>query len=343
MATNEPDINEMNFITILYFSLGNWLVYWSAIGILTVFDPDYFLNFEITNNRSVLFYLTLFGSIWTISHNSISKIYTVFEPEEKIKELSNYTHYLPKEWEGKYHTEEVKDEFCKFYNLKIILLFKELTSLISTPFILWFSLPKSTDSIIDFFKDSSVYVDGLGYVCKFGMFDNIEKSTTTLPNNLSSGSLNHVNNTSGMHDLNVNDNTLNKMIQSYLYFTDDYNDKNKALGKYQLLQDNGKPHGTNKIRDQYRYSWERQFKPGQNPRLFQMNLTNNQNGYKVNYVKNNKSYQNNMANSFIKLSSSSSFSSPPYNHTSETESRLEPTKREGILKLVKEYYEQSNV
>lgn len=311
----------------------------AILAILTIFDPDYFLNFEITENKSVLFYLTLFGSIWTVAHNSISKVYTVFEPEEKIKELSNYTHYLPKEWEGKYHTEEVKDEFCTFYNLKIILLFKELTSLITTPFILWFSLPKSTDSIIDFFKESSVYIDGLGYVCKFGMFDNMETRTKTLPSNLTSGSLNTSAIVGGVEDLSVNEDTLNKMMQSYLYFTDDYNSKKKALGKYQLPQGNQNLYDTNKIGGQYKYSWEKQFKPGQNPRLFQTNLTNYRDRYRNKNSRNDQLYQNNTTNSFIKLSPSSSV----YNHTIGTGNGLESTKREGILKLVKEYYEQSNV
>lgn len=311
----------------------------AILAILTIFDPDYFLNFEITDNKSVLFYLTLFGSIWTISHNSISKVYTVFEPEEKIKELSNYTHYLPKKWEGRYHTEEVKDEFCRFYNLKIILLFKELTSLITTPFILWFSLPKSTDAIIDFFKESSIYVDGLGYVCKFGLFDNIDTRTKTLSNNLTSGSLNDSTADGRMQDLSINEDTLNKMMQSYLYFTDNYDNKKKALGKYQLPQENENIHGINKIDNRYKYSWEKQFKPGRNPRLFQTNLTNSQDKYKDKYPKNTKPYQNDTTNSFIKLSSSSSV----YKHKTETGNRLEPTKREGILKLVKEYYEQSNV
>ncbi|CAL9730893.1 autophagy-related protein 9 [Monosporozyma unispora] len=310
----------------------------AILATLTIFDPDYFLNFEITNNKSVLFYLTIFGSVWTISHNSISKEYNVFEPVDKIKELSSYTHYLPKEWDGRYHTESVKDEFCKLYNLKLILLLRELGSLITTPFILWFSLPKSTDAIIDFFRDSSLYVDGLGYVCKYAMFDNIKSDDREQPNNLASQ-------TSKRFDESVfvdsdNERAMNKMMQSLLYFAEDYENHDQALGKYQLPQDNGRTDTSNKTYDNHKYSWKKQFKPGQKPELFntakhsKFTVHNNNDG---NIRK--TSLGNGPSDSFIKMSSSSSH----FNKYSEGDSRVEPVRREGVLKLVKEYYEQSNV
>jgi autophagy-related protein 9 len=47
----------------------------------------------------------------------------------------------------------------------------EVFSIIVTPFILWFSLPKCSDRIIDFFREFTVHVDGVGYVCSFAVFD----------------------------------------------------------------------------------------------------------------------------------------------------------------------------
>ena len=48
---------------------------------------------------------------------------------------------------------------------------QELVSVILTPFILWFSLPDCAPAIVDFFREFSVHVDGLGYVCSFAVFD----------------------------------------------------------------------------------------------------------------------------------------------------------------------------
>lgn len=36
---------------------------------------------------------------------------------------------------------------------------------------LWFTLPRCSAQIIDFFREFTIHVDGLGYVCSFAVFD----------------------------------------------------------------------------------------------------------------------------------------------------------------------------
>lgn len=43
--------------------------------------------------------------------------------------------------------------------------------MIFTPLILWFSLPLCSEKIVDFFREFTVHVDGVGYVCSFAVFD----------------------------------------------------------------------------------------------------------------------------------------------------------------------------
>lgn len=218
----------------------------AILAFLTVFDPENFLNFEITSDRSVIFYITILGAIWSVSRNTITQEYHVFDPEETLKELYEYTHYLPKEWEGRYHKEEIKLEFCKLYNLRIVILLRELTSLMITPFVLWFSLPSSAGRIVDFFRDNSEYVDGLGYVCKYAMFNmkNIDGEDT---HSMDGDSLTKKIAVNGSHTLNSKrrskftaedhsdkDLANNKMLQSYVYFMDDYSNSENLTGKYQL-------------------------------------------------------------------------------------------------------------
>lgn len=174
----------------------------TILVILTVLDPESFLNFEITNKKSVLFYISTLGAIYTICQNSIHDDNIVFEPEQNLQRLYKYTHYMPKEWEGKLHTENVKYEFAKFYNLKIIIILKELMSLIFLPIILFYSLPKSTTKIIDFFREFTIHIDELGYVCYFAMF-NFDKKDKLRTDYYQS-----------------ND---DKMMKSYLYFIDNIN------------------------------------------------------------------------------------------------------------------------
>ncbi|AQZ12086.1 ATG9 (YDL149W) [Zygosaccharomyces parabailii] len=269
----------------------------AILAIFTVFDPENFLNFEITHEKTALFYITVLGTIWTVCRGSISDEYNVFDPDETIQELAVYTHYLPQEWEGRYHTEDVKNEFCKLYNLKIIILIRELASLIITPFILWFSLPRSADKIVEFFRETSVYVDGLGYVCKYAMFeishgpdsknsklrgsrrDSKNTSSPTRIADLPGGKKSVIHdNTSDRpfpsDDSDVEDENhelaVNKMMQSYMYFMDDYENSENALGKHQLPRRTFEEpmEGVRNLSNSY--SWKKQFQPGQKPELFRI-------------------------------------------------------------------------
>ncbi|CDR37888.1 CYFA0S01e18756g1_1 [Cyberlindnera fabianii] len=177
----------------------------AVLGILSIVDPDMFFNFEITKDRTVLFYISVFGTIWAVCRGAIPDEYQVFDSEASIRSVAEYTHYLPTDWEGRYHTEEVRNEFCNLFSMKVLLLMREISSLVMTPFILWFSLPKSTDRIVDFFREYSVHVDGLGYVCTFAMFD-FEKTKSgkrgKKKNKFNTGE--------------------DKMMQSYIHFLDSY-------------------------------------------------------------------------------------------------------------------------
>lgn len=55
--------------------------------------------------------------------------------------------------------------------MKIAIFFQEVLSVLLTPLILFFSLPPCAGAIIDFFREFSVHVDGVGYVCSFAVFD----------------------------------------------------------------------------------------------------------------------------------------------------------------------------
>jgi len=68
-------------------------------------------------------------------------------------------------------TVQVKTEFSSLYTLKIMVFLEEVFSVVTTPFILWFSLPDCSDRVVDFFREFTVHVDGMGYVCSFAEFN----------------------------------------------------------------------------------------------------------------------------------------------------------------------------
>jgi len=55
--------------------------------------------------------------------------------------------------------------------MKAAIFVQELLSVVLTPIILILSLPTCAPAIIDFFREFTVHIDTLGYVCSFAVFD----------------------------------------------------------------------------------------------------------------------------------------------------------------------------
>src|SRR6187402_3751523 len=155
-----PKVKMVQFARFMAFIAGAIV---SVLAVASLLDPESFLGFEITHDRTVLFYLTVFGSIWAIMNGTIPEENLVFEPEYALRNVIEYTHYMPTQWQGRLHSDEVKREFATLYQVKLVIFLEEVLSIIITPFILWFSLPKCSEQIIDFFREFTIHVDGVGY------------------------------------------------------------------------------------------------------------------------------------------------------------------------------------
>ena len=143
----------------------------SVLAVASLIDPESFLAFEITPERTVLFYLTVFGSIWAVARGNVPEENVVFDPEYALSNVTEYTHYMPSHWKGKLHTNEIRTEFNQLYQMKVYIFLEEILSIIMAPLVLWFSLPKCCDRLVDFFREFTVHVDGMGHVCSFAVFD----------------------------------------------------------------------------------------------------------------------------------------------------------------------------
>lgn len=143
----------------------------AVLAVCTILDSELFLGFEITKDRTVLFYLGIFGAIWAMTRGMVSEETAVFNPEYALRNVIEYTHYMPDHWEGRLHSFEVKKEFAELYKMKVVIFLEEVMGIITTPMLLLFALPKCSDQIVDFFREFTIHVDGLGYVCSFAVFD----------------------------------------------------------------------------------------------------------------------------------------------------------------------------
>ncbi|PSR77611.1 hypothetical protein PHLCEN_2v7801 [Hermanssonia centrifuga] len=143
----------------------------AVLLLASVIDSDLIVHFEVTPHRTVLFYLTVFGSILAVARGMLPEENTVFDPEMLMTEVIQYTHYMPDEWKDQLHSKKVHEQFGELFVMKIVIYGQELLSVLLTPLVLWFTLPQCAPAIIDFFREFTVHVDGLGYVCSFAVFD----------------------------------------------------------------------------------------------------------------------------------------------------------------------------
>jgi autophagy-related protein 9 len=143
----------------------------AVLALLTLLDSELFLAFEITKDRTVLFYLGVFGAIWAVTRGMVSEETQVFDPEFAMRSVVHYTRYMPAHWEERLHSFEVKKEFSELFKMKVIIVLEEIFGIVTSPLLLLISLPRCTDQIVDFFREFTVHVDGLGYVCSFAVFD----------------------------------------------------------------------------------------------------------------------------------------------------------------------------
>lgn len=185
----------------------------SVLALASVIDPELFLGFEITKDRTVLFYLGVMGTLWAVAHGGIPPDNLVFDPEYALRNVIDYTHYMPSQWKDRLHSDEVKKEFSELYQMKVIIFLEEVLSIIVTPFVLWFSLPQCSDRIIDFFREFTVHVDGLGYVCSFAVFD-FKKGVGAAPHGATNAA-------DGLRD-DYYSTKHGKMAASYYGFLDNY-------------------------------------------------------------------------------------------------------------------------
>ncbi|KDN62869.1 putative autophagy protein Apg9 [Colletotrichum sublineola] len=143
----------------------------SVLAVASFLDPQLFLGFEITKEKSALFYIGLFAAIWAAARGMISEETTVFDPDYALRNVIEYTRYMPDHWNGRLHTADVKREFSELYKLKMLILIEEILGILTASFVLIYSAPKCSDQIIDFFREFTIHVDGVGYICSFAEFD----------------------------------------------------------------------------------------------------------------------------------------------------------------------------
>lgn len=93
----------------------------AVLAVAALVDPELITSFEITPGGTIVFWIGILGTVIAMARGMIPEEKLVYDPEEAIKYVVNYTHYLPADWNGKLHSDHVSDIVSTLKSLKLIL------------------------------------------------------------------------------------------------------------------------------------------------------------------------------------------------------------------------------
>jgi autophagy-related protein 9 len=155
-----------------------------VLALATLFDSELFLGFEITEGRTTVFWVSVMVGIFSVAHGALPDETETHDPVLHLKEVLMYIHYMPAHWKDRLHSNEVRAEFSTLYQNKVLIFLEEIISLVLTPLILYRNSNDRCERIVDFFRESTVHVEGVGNQCNFAVFNfkkhqNVVENTTT--------------------------------------------------------------------------------------------------------------------------------------------------------------------
>lgn len=144
----------------------------AVLVLASLLYPETITHLEILPGKPVFFWIGVLSAVYAAARNQVANpTDLIFQPEQALEDVIEITHYCPSSWHGRLHTDEVRKDFSKLYQMKLVIFFEEVLSMVFTPFVLWHSLPLCSERIIDFFREFTIHVDGLGHVCSYAVFD----------------------------------------------------------------------------------------------------------------------------------------------------------------------------
>ncbi|CAF0843587.1 unnamed protein product [Adineta ricciae] len=137
----------------------------AVLILLTVYDED------VLNVEHMLTTMTSLGVVIGVCRSLIPDEHAVFDPEQMMQLVLAQVHYQPDAWKDHAHTDYVQAEFGQMFQLKYVYFLEELLSAFVTPLVLCFHLRRRSLQIIDFLRNFTVDVQGVGDVCSFAQLD----------------------------------------------------------------------------------------------------------------------------------------------------------------------------
>ncbi|VDN96828.1 unnamed protein product [Rodentolepis nana] len=80
-------------------------------------------------------------------------------------------HYMPDKWLNNAHTSQVRAEFSQLFQYRFVAAMEEILSPFIVPIILLFGIPKRSLDIVDFLRNCTVEIDGVGDICSYAQLE----------------------------------------------------------------------------------------------------------------------------------------------------------------------------
>jgi autophagy-related protein 9 len=208
-----PKDKTNQFFRFLAFIPGSFA---AILGVITFLDPEMFLTFNI-GGHTVLFLIGVFTTAFVLCRGVASdEDEELWGPEISMNNVIDCIHYCPDSWKTKLHSDEVRADFAGMYKLEAVLFIEEIIGVFLTPFILMWTLPKTAEQLVDFFREFTIHVDGLGTICSFAEF-NFRNDGKVMPR----PGQRAANGTADLREDYYADSN-NKLMRSYISFLDHY-------------------------------------------------------------------------------------------------------------------------
>ncbi|CAF3238887.1 unnamed protein product [Rotaria socialis] len=137
----------------------------AVLILLTIYDED------VLKVDHMLTLMTGLGVVLGVCRSLIPDENMVCDPEQMMQLVLAQVHYQPDSWKDHAHKDYVQTEFGQMFQLKYVYFLEELLSPFITPIVLCFHLRRKSIQIIDFLRNYTIEVQGVGDVCSFAQLD----------------------------------------------------------------------------------------------------------------------------------------------------------------------------
>ena len=133
-----------------------------------VYDEEFFLA-DLSPGRSVGWWFTVLGAVTVASRSFLTASDRDETPAQSLRRVSNHTHHEPAIWRDQPLSGETHASFVQQFAYRLAVVAEELLGCLTTPYILFFHMPRQAARVVDFIDRNTATVAGLGDVCSLSL------------------------------------------------------------------------------------------------------------------------------------------------------------------------------